>query len=300
METKWPTLSYEKGKDTYDTLHMWTQILGKIKLGTLTWMNHSWHVALKITPTGLTTSTLPYRDQFFQVDLDFINHRLIILTSRGEERQFSLAGLTVANFYAKLFSNLKTLDIDLEIYSKPVELVNPIRFEDDTLHNSYDIQEVTALHKSLLAIQDVFTGFKCHFRGKCSDVNFFWGSFDLAASRFSGRTAPKHPGGIPNLANWVAEEAYSHEVMSAGFWPGNEAFPEAAFYCYLYPEPQGFKDAVIEPEEAYYHETLREFILPYKAVQESKDPEAMLREFLDSTYEAGAKLANWDRKALEV
>ncbi len=300
MEQKWPKLSYEKEKNTYETLHMWTQILGKIKLGTLTWMNHSWHVTLKVTPTGLTTSILPYRDQFFQIDLDLINHRLKIFTSRGDERQFSLPGLSVAEFYQKLFTELKTLNIDLEIYSKPVELPNPIRFEDDTLHNDYDIKEVSALHKSLLAIQDVFTGFKCHFMGKCSDVHFFWGSFDLAVSRFTGRTAPKHPGGIPNLANWVAEEAYSHEVMSVGFWPGSDALPEAAFYCYLYPEPAGFKTARAEPAEAYYHQTLREFILPYKVVRESKDPEGMLREFLDSTYEAGASHAGWDRKALEV
>ena len=300
MEQKWPKLSYEEGKDTYETLHMWTQIIGKIKLGTLPWLNHSWHVTLKLTPTGLTTSTLPYRDQFFQIDLDLINHNLKIFTSKGDERQFNLSGLSVAEFYQKLFLELKTLNIDLEIYSKPVELPNPIRFEVDTMHNSYNIQEVTALHKALLAMSDVLNGFKCHFRGKCSEVHFFWGSFDLAVSRFSGKTAPKHPGGIPNLADWVAEEAYSHEVMSAGFWPGSEAFPEAAFYCYLYPEPDGFKNARIEPDEAYYHEGLREFILPYSAVQHSPDPEGKLREFLDSTYEAGASLAGWDRKVLEV
>ncbi|MEP6262798.1 MAG: DUF5996 family protein [Gillisia sp.] len=299
MEQKWPVLSYEKGKDTYDTQHMWTQILGKIKLGTLPWINHSWHVTLKITPTGLTTSTLPYRDQFFQLDLDLVNHFLIISTNKGEIRQFDLPGLSVASFYEKLFTLLKELNIDLEIYSKPVELPNPIRFEEDTLHATYEKKQATALHKALLAMQDVFIGFRCHFKGKCSDVHFFWGSFDLAVSRFSGKKAPRHPGGIPNLANWVAEEAYSHEVMSAGFWPGSEILPEAAFYCYLYPEPEGYKDAPIEPKEAYYHEELREFILPYKVVQESEDPEGKLREFLDSTYEAGARLANWDRNALE-
>ena len=299
MEPKWPVLSYEKGKDTYDTLHMWTQILGKIKLGTLPWINHSWHVTLKITPTGLTTSTLPYRDQFFQLDLDLVNHLLIISSNKGEIRQFDLPGLSVAEFYEKLFTLLKELNIDLEIYSKPVELPNPIRFEEDTLHSTYEKEQATALHKALLAIQDVLIGFRCHFKGKSSDVQFFWGSFDLAVSRFSGRKAPKHPGGIPNLANWVAEEAYSHEVMSAGFWPGSEILPEAAFYCYLYPEPDDYKDAPIEPKEAYYHEELREFILPYKVVQESEDPEGKLREFLDSTYEVGSRLAKWDRNVLE-
>lgn len=299
MEPKWPVLSYENGKDTYDTLHMWTQILGKIKLGTLPWINHSWHVTLKITPKGLTTSTLPYRDQFFQLDLDLVNHLLITSTSKGEIRQFELSGLSVADFYEKLFTILKELNIDLEIYSRPVELPNPIRFEEDTLHATYEKEQATALHKALLAVQDVFIAFRCHFKGKCSEVQFFWGSFDMAVSRFSGRTAPKHPGGIPNLANWVAEEAYSHEVMSAGFWPGSEILPEAAFYCYLYPEPEGYKDANIEPKEAYYHQELREFILPYKVVQESEDPEGKLREFLDSTYEVGARLANWDRNALE-
>jgi len=299
MQPKWPSLSYENGKNTYETLHMWTQILGKIKLGTLPWMNHSWHVTLKITPTGLTTSSLPYRDQFFEIVLDLVNHQLLILTNRGEIRNFGLPGLSVADFYEKLFSELKELNIDLEIYSKPVELPNPIRFEEDTLHAHYDKEVVTALHKALLAMQDVFTGFRCHFKGKCSDVHFFWGSFDLAVSRFSGRKAPKHPGGIPNLADWVTEEAYSHEVTSAGFWPGSEALPEAAFYCYFYPEPEDYKNAAIEPKEAYYHEKLREFILPYNVVQESEDPEAKLREFLESTYDAGAKLAGWNRNSLE-
>lgn len=299
MEKRWPVLSYEQGKATYETLHMWTQILGKIKLETLPWMNHSWHVTLHISPTGLTTRNLPNRDQNFQLDLDLTDHKLKVITSSGDFKQFDLGGLSVAEFYNKLFQILRDLDIAIQIYSKPVELTDPIRFEQDSVHHTYDADQATALQKCLLAMQRVFTEFRCNFKGKSSDVHFFWGSFDLAVSRFSGRRAPRHPGGIPNLADWVAEEAYSHEVMSAGFWPGSEALPEAAFYCYLYPEPDGFKDAAIEPKEAYYHTTLREFVLPYKAVQQSDDPAGMLRKFLDSTYEAGAVLANWDKDALE-
>lgn len=299
MKQRWPGLSYEHGKKTYETLHMWTQILGKIKLETLPWMNHSWHVTLHTSPTGLTTHTLPYKDLNFQIDLDLIDHKIKVITSRGEFQCFELPGLSVADFYQKLFQILRNLDIAVQIYTKPVELVDPIRFEYDSQHHTYDVEQATALHKSLLGMQEVFTAFRGDFKGKCSDVHFFWGSFDLAVSRFSGRRAPKHPGGIPNLADWVAEEAYSHEVMSAGFWLGSDALPEAAFYCYLYPEPEGYKEASIEPEDAYYHDNLREFVLPYKAVQQSPDPAGMLRKFLNSTYEAGATLSNWDREALE-
>ena len=299
MKQKWPALSYEEGKATYETLHMWTQILGKIKLETLPWMNHSWHVTLHTSPTGLSTHTLPFKNHNFQIDLDFIDHKLKVITSKGEFQHFDLPGLSVAEFYNKLFQILKNLNIAVQIYTKPVELIDPIRFEKDTVHQTYDVEQATALHRSLLGMQEVFTAFRCNFRGKCSDVHFFWGSFDLAVSRFSGRKAPKHSGGIPNLAYWVAEEAYSHEVMSAGFWPGSETFPEAAFYCYLYPEPEGYKEATIEPKDAYYHDSLREFVLPYKAVQQSDDPAGTLRKFLNSTYEAGATLANWDREALE-
>jgi hypothetical protein len=181
----------------------------------------------------------------------------------------------------------------------PVEIENPIPFEEDTVHATYDKTQVAALHQALLSMQDVFNRFRCGFKGKCSPVHFFWGSFDLAVSRFSGRRAPKHPGGVPHLPDWVAEEAYSHEVTSCGFWPGSEALPEPAFYCYLYPEPDDYKNAKVQPDEAYYHDTLREFVLPYKAVQQSKDPDSTLHLFLESTYEAGAVLANWDREALE-
>lgn len=299
MERKWPELSYEKGRKTYETLHMFTQVLGKIKLKCLPWQNHSWHVTLRFSPTGLTTLTLPYKDKFFQINLDLTEHILQILTSHGKTREFGLSGLSVSGFYHKVFGLLRELDIDVKIYTKPVELEDPIRFEKDNIHNTYDPEQALALHEALLVMQEVFYEFRCRFKGKSSDVHFFWGSFDLAVSLFSGRKAPKHPGGIPNLADWVAEEAYSHEVMSFGFWPGSEALPEAAFYTYLYPEPEGYKEVSLQPQEAYYHSDLREFILPYKAVQQAADPAVKLRQFLDSTYTAGTALANWDREALE-
>ena len=299
MEQKWPELSYEKGNKTYETLHMFTQILGKIKLECLPWQNHSWHVSLRFTPTGLTTLTLPYKEQFFQINLDLTEHKLEIHTSHGKTRELGLSGLSVAGFYHKLFGLLRELDIDIKIYTKPVELEDPIRFEKDNVHNTYDPEQALALHQAMLAMQKTLNSFRCRFKGKCSEVHFFWGSFDLAVSLFSGRKAPKHPGGIPNLPNWVAEEAYSHEVMSFGFWPGNKALPEAAFYSYIYPEPEGYKDAEVQPQEAYYHPELREFILPYKVVQQASDPDAKLKEFLDSVYSAGITCANWDREALE-
>lgn len=300
MKHPWPVLSYEKGKDTYATLHMWTQIVGKIKLAVMPWINHSWHITLHITPTGLSTLDMPYKDKNFKIDFDFIDHKLKVVTSGGERREFDLYGNSVAEFYRKIFDLLRGLDIDIDIYTTPVEMEDPIPFEEDTVNATYDKAEASALHQALIKMQNVLTHMRCDFTGKCSPVHFFWGSFDLAVSRFSGRKAPRHPGGIPHLPDWVAEEAYSHEVASFGFWPGSEALPEAAFYAYLYPEPEGYKSADIRPDDAYYHETLREFILPYNSVQQSADPEGTLLDFLNSTYEAAAALASWDREALET
>lgn len=299
MNNNWPELSYDEGKETYETLHMFTQVIGKIKLATLPWQNHSWHVTLKFTPTGLTTSPLPYSEGYFQIDLDFIDHNLLITTSHGELKKFPLYGISVAQFYNNLFSLLKELRINVKIYTNPVELEDPIRFEEDTVHLTYNPAHVLDLHRAMLLIQEVFFSFRCGFKGKSSDVHFFWGSLDLAVSLFSGRKAPKHPGGIPNLPDWVAEEAYSHEVMSFGFWPGSAALPEAAFYSYLYPEPPGYKEAGLQPKDAYYHKELREFVLPYKTVQQASEPAAKLREFLASAYNAGTLAGNWDRGSLE-
>ena len=300
MNNQWPELSYEKGKATYDTLHMWTQIVGKIKLAVTPWINHSWHITLHITPNGLSTLNMPYKNKHFQIDFDFIDHQLKVITSSGEFRYFDLQGISVADFYQKLFAVLEDLKIDIKIKPVPVEIENPIPFEEDTVHAIYEKAHAANLHQALLKMQNVFTHIRCDYKGKCSPVHFFWGSFDLAVSRFSGRKAPKHPGGIPHLPDWVAEEAYSHEVASFGFWSGSEALPEPAFYAYLYPEPPAYKNAEVQPKEAYYHETLREFILPYKAVQQSNAPEEVLSSFLDSTYEIGASLAEWDRLALEA
>ena len=299
MQQEWPVLSYEKGKDTYDTLHLWTQIVGKIKLAVLPWVNHSWHVTLHITPYGLTTQTMPYQDQNFQIDFDFIEHRLKITTSKGELRQFDLHGISIADFYKKIFELLVDLKIDLKIKPVPSEIADPIPFEKDVIHKSYVDEQVTAFHNALLNIQDVFMKFRSRFKGKCSPIHFFWGGFDLALSFFSGRKAPKHPGGIPGLPDWVAEEAYCREVSSAGFWTGGEGLAEPVFYSYLYPEPEGYKTAKVQPAEAYYNTTFREFVLPYSVIQQSTEPEKKLLEFLNSTYHAGADLAKWDREILE-
>lgn len=299
MQSNWPELSYKEGKATYDTLHMFTQIVGKVKLALLPWVNHSWHVTLHITPFGLTTLGIPYKNQQFQIDFNFITNQLEVSTSIGEIKHFSLKGITVADFYKNLFNIFEELEIEVKIKPVPVEIVDPIPFKDDTVHSTYDVVHVKAFHQALIQIQNVLQQFRAEFKGKCSPIHFFWGSFDLAYSRFSGRKAPKHPGGIPNLPNRVAEEAYSHEVSSCGFWTGSEAVPEAAFYAYIYPEPAGYKDSPVEPAEAYYDNNLREFILPYAAVQKSPDPEKALLAFFHSTFNTCSNLANWDRESFQ-
>lgn len=300
MKNQWPILSYDKGKDTYATVHMWTQIVGKIKLAVVPWINHSWHITLHLAPSGLSTLEMPYKGNSFQIDFDFIDHKLKILTSKGEKRDFDLNGISVADFYHNIFDALKDLNIDLKINTMPVEMEDPIPFEKDTRNATYEKKQIADLHQAMVKMQAVLTRMRCDFKGKCSPVHFFWGSFDLAVSRFSGRKAPPHPGGVPNLPDWVAQEAYSHEVASFGFWPGSEALPEAAFYAYLYPEPKDYKNAEVNPQGAYYHDTLREFILPYKVVQKATRPKDTLLQFLDSTYMAGATLAGWNRYELET
>ena len=299
MKNDWPQLKFEDLKDTAATVQLWAQIVGKIRLRKSPWLNHSWHVTLHITPTGLTTHTMPYEDLDFQIDFDFVLHQLKISTSKGQSKQFSLHGISVAGFYKNIFAKLGELGIDVKIKPVPCELANPTPFEQDTRNCTYKPETVAAFHNALLNIQDVFMEFRGGFKGKCSPIHFFWGSFDLALSLFSGRRAPKHPGGVPGLPDWVAEEAYCREVSSSGFWTGNEGFPEAAFYCYLYPEPEGYKTAKIQPDGAYYNQTFGEFILPYSVVQQAEDPRSKLLEFLDSTYSIGADLANWDRQSLE-
>lgn len=295
----WAELSYEDAKETFATIHLWTQIAGKIKLARLPWINHSWHVTLFVTPFGLTTGDIPGDKKHFQINFDFIKHRLQIITSLNEERIFHLPSLSVASCYDYVTTALQELGIECEINPIPNEIENAIPFPQDHDHAVYESQYASALHTALLNANEILNQFRSEFIGKCSPVHFFWGGFDLAVSRFSGQFAPRHPGGIPNMPDWVAQEAYSHEVCSCGFWPGNEAAPFPAFYSYIYPEPENYRNAAIKPETAYYHDGLREFLLPYNDAVNTADPRQTTLDFLHSTYEAAADLAHWDRKKLE-
>jgi hypothetical protein len=295
----WPELPTAAWRETYETLHLWTQIIGKIRLARSPWLNHSWHVALYVTARGLTTSPIPDSGRTFQIDLDLIDHALRISTSDGAGRQFALAGQSVASFYAAVMTNLAALGIDVVIDEMPNELPEPIRFSQDNRHATYDPDAVRRFFQILVNADSVFKQFRTGFLGKASPMHFFWGSFDLAATRFSGRRAPRHPGGVPHLSDEVACEAYSHEVSSAGFWPGSGAIDYPAFYSYAYPEPAGFRATQVRPDAAFFSEALGEFILPYDSVRSSAQPEQALLDFLQSTYEAAANAAKWDRDALE-
>jgi hypothetical protein len=295
----WPELPLAAWRDTCATLQLWTQIVGKIRLTLSPWLNHSWHVALYMTSRGLSTSPIPYGTRNFEIEFDFIDHVLKISTGDGEARQFTLAGHSVASFYAQVMAELAALGIQVTIDEMPNELPNPTRFSQDTQHAAYDAGAVARLFKILVNADRVFKQFRTGFLGKASPVHFFWGSFDLAVTRFSGRTAPRHPGGVPHLPDSVACEAYSHEVSSAGFWPGGGAIDYPAFYSYAYPEPAGFRTTKVHPQAAFFSEALGEFVLPYDAVRMAKDPDAALLDFLQSTYEAAADNAKWDRAALE-
>ena len=298
-QTPWPELPTAAWRDTYATLHMWTQIVGKIRLTKAPWLNHSWHVTLYVTPRGLTTSPIPDGARTFQIDFDFIDHVLRISTSDGAQRQFALSGQSVASFYTATMAALAALGIAVDIDEMPNELPEPVRFSLDTVHASYDPDAIRRFQQILVNCDRVFKQFRTGFLGKASPVHFFWGSFDLAVTRFSGRRAPRHPGGVPNLPDAVACEAYSHEESSAGFWPGSGAVDYPAFYSYAYPEPPGFRAAKARPEAAFFSEALGEFILPYDAVRTAADPDNALLDFLHSTYEAAAISAKWDRDALE-
>jgi len=295
----WPSLSLEHWQETYQTLHLWSQIVGKIRLSQMPWINHSWHVPLYVTASGLTTSLIPHGTRAFEIDFDFVDHRLRIVTSEGDRRAFGLKPMSVATFYRKTFHALDELDIETHIWPMPVEIPDPIQpLDENEEQAAYDPDAVRRYGQALVQIHRVFTEFRARFLGKVSPIHVFWGALDMAVTRFSGRTAPKHPGGAPNCADWVMEEAYSHEVSSAGFWPG-AGLGEAAFYSYTYPEPEGFSEYSVRPEAAYYHKELRQFILPYEAVRTAEQPDTALLDFLQSTYEAAADLAGWDRNALE-
>ena len=289
----WPSLSYAAWKDTYATLLLWTQIVGKIRLVQTPWVNHSWHVVYYVTARGLSTSPIRHDERVFQIDFDFIDHQLIILTGEGQRRTLRLEPRSVADFYQALMAQLAELDLRVAINTTPNELEEAIPFETDQKHRSYDPDAVRRFFAALLQADRLLKQFRAGFSGKCSPVHFFWGGFDLAVTRFSGRPAPEHPGGVPHLPDRVAREAYSHEVSSCGFWPGNEMLPEAAFYAYAYPEPEGFGDAGIALP-GYYHRDLREFILPYDGVREAASPDGLVLDFLQRTYEAAATLGRWD------
>jgi hypothetical protein len=297
---RWPELPYAAWKDTCATLHLWTQIVGKLRLAQTPWINHSWHVTLYLTARGLTTSPIPYRGGAFQIDFDFVEHVLWIRTSDGHFRQITLAPKPVVEFYTELMAALTDLGIRIDIMTMPCEIPDAVPFDSDTVHAAYDRDYVHRFWRILLSSHDVFTCFRSGFIGKVSPVHFFWGSFDLAVTRFSGRTAPPHPGGVPHLPNAVAREAYSHEVSSAGFWPGGGGpIDYAAFYSYAYPAPDGFANAPVRPPAAFFSKDLGEFVLPYDAMRTAANPESALMAFLQSTYDAAASLGRWDRSALE-
>jgi hypothetical protein len=292
----WPELAFEDLKDMLETVQLWAQIVGKIRLTKTPWINHGWHVTLYVSARGLTTGSIPYENGNFQIDFDFISHELMVSASSGRTEKLSLQPRTVADFYRELFEKLDLMGIDVVIHAKPNEIDPAIPFAQDEQHQTYDPVQMNLYWQALVKINAVFTRFRAEFTGKCSPVHLFWGAFDLAVTRFSGREAPLHPGGAPNMPDRIMQEAYSHEVSSAGFWGGGATFPHPAFYAYCYPTPAEFGKQTVEPPEAFYSNEMGEFFLLYENVQRSENPEAMLLQFLRSTYNAAAKTANWDPK----
>ena len=294
----WPALPLEEWKDTYATLHMWTQIVGKIRLAQTPLINHWWNATLYVTSRGLTTSAMPYGHRTFDIDFDFLDHNLLFRSSDGRAKTVRLHPRPVADLYRETMSALHSLETPVTIWTTPVEVEDRTPFEQDEKHAAYDPEYAQRVWRILLQASRVLTGFRSRFLGKVSPVHFFWGAFDLALTRFSGRLAPSHPG-APNLARFVAVEAYSHEVSSCGFWPGGGPVDMPVFYAYAYPEPEGFKEYAIQPAEAFYHPQLKEFVLPYDVVRKATSPDEVLLAFVQSTYEAAANLAKWDRERLE-
>ena len=295
----WPELNWSDWHDTGDTLHRWSQVVGKVRLALTPMMNHWWQVALYVTSRGLTTSPIPYHTLTFDVTFDFIDHALLIETSNGESVRFALRPMSVADFYSEFVAHLRGLGIDVHIWTMPCEIADAVSFQKDHEHAAYDAAYAHRFFRVLVQTSRVFSSFRSQFLGKASPVHFFWGSFDLAVTRFSGRPAPPHPGVAPNLAKWVMREAYSHEVSSCGFWPGNGGYGRAAFYSYAYPEPSNFSGAQLRVPGAFYDQQLKEFVLTYDAVRQAADPDRTLMEFLQETYVAAADGAGWDRGALE-
>lgn len=293
----WPALKVADWAPTRDTLHMWTQIVGKIRMAHQPFINHWWHVPLYVSARGLTTSAIPYGTGVFDIEFDLHDHQLVIRTSGGTTGKVALEPKTVAAFYAETMDALAGLGLETRIRARPNEVEPAIPFAQDTEHASYDAESAHLFWGQLVQADRVLNQFRSNFMGKVSPVHFFWGSFDLACTRFSGRTAPTHPGGAPNCADWVMVEGYSHELSSCGFWPGGGI--EGAFYAYAYPEPEGFADSPVGPDGAYYSDQYRQFLLPYENIRTAEDPDAALLTFLGSTYEAAAERGGWDRAALE-
>lgn len=294
----WPALKVDDWTSTRDTLHMWTQIVGKIRLAHAPLINHWWQVPLYVSPRGLTTSTVPYGTECFDIEFDFVDHRLVIRTSTGGTGTVALEPKSVADFYAETMDTLAELGVTTTILARPNEVVTAVPFAEDTQHCSYDGESVHRFWRQLVQADRVLHEFRSHFIGKVSPVHFFWGALDLACTRFSGRRAPTHPGGAPNCGDWVMVEGYSHELSSCGFWPGGGV--EGAFYAYAYPEPDGFADYPVGPDGAFYSAEFRQFLLPYETVRTADDPDAALLKFLHSTYDAAAERGGWDRAALEA
>jgi Family of unknown function (DUF5996) len=294
MPELWPDLPWEEWEDTATTLHMWTQIVGKTRLALTPLVNHWWNVPLYIMARGLSTSAMPYRDGLFELEFDFIDHRLDARLSSGQAGSLELRPQSVADFYSEYMELLRSLDVQVKLNPKPVEVANPIPFAEDRQHAAYDKDAVSRFWRILQHSETVFNLFRARFLGKSSPVHFFWGSFDLAVTRFNGKPAPPRPG-----ADAITREAYSHEVISAGFWPGNGGFGAPAFYCYAAPEPAGLKERWISPAKAFYSRDLNEFLLKYQDVRQAKSPAETILDFLQTSYEAAANLAGWDRQALE-
>ncbi len=298
-EAAWPSLSLAAWSDTCATLHLWMQIAGKVRLAQSPPINHSWHVTLYVTARGLTTSPVPHGTRTFEIDFDFIGHRLLVRSSDGGGGGFPLEAQSVATFYRRLMEEMGRLGLPVAIRKRPNEVADALPFDQDHVHQAYDPEYANRFWRVLVQADRLFKRFRAGFIGKCSPVHFFWGAPDLAVTRFSGRAAPPHPGGIPNLPDRVTREAYSHEVSSCGFWPGGGPIPYPAFYSYAYPEPAGFKAAAIQPVAAFYSADLGEFILSYDAVRQADSPDETLLAFLQATYQAAANLGGWDRDALE-
>jgi len=298
-EQFWPALPFSEWKATAETLHMWTQIVGKIRLALTPWINHSWHVTLYLSSRGLTTSPIPHRFHTFEIRFDFIDHELRLVKSDGALRVLPLKAQSVARFYRAVMGALADLALPVTIDLMPNEIADPVPFDRDESHSAYDPIQANRFWRVLLQSDRVLKKFRSRFCGKCSPVHFFWGSFDLAVTRFSGRAAPPHPGGIPHLPDAVTREAYAQEVSSLGFWPGNSASPTPVYYSYAYPEPPGFAEAKVEPAEASYYAPLREFVLPYEVVRTASSPDKALLAFAQSVYDAASTLGRWDRAALE-